>query len=172
MVSLAKVNLLFLFRIKSTPLCFLKQNLKVFCDKAISLSPSIEYAAHPDFAKVCYHKDLKKYYQVVLQCRCNLDEGALHSRKGSRFPADELIDRNFQNDDLEWEFKPGHRKKSTQEQFIMKALVCSALMIRVTDYNPETEGRFWWYIFSYFNCFEFSCLSSFQNLKYQNLNLN
>ncbi|CAF1359462.1 unnamed protein product, partial [Rotaria magnacalcarata] len=130
----------------------LAPGIKAVLGEGISISQSIIYASHPRYAEVkrIESKDERnfflngKYVQFVLQCRVlskNIKEVGPESL-GARGIA---IDPNLSNDVMECVV-------DTQDKGIMdfndpdSTIVCTGLMIRVTDNHPGLlpESQ-WWY---------------------------
>ncbi|CAF3344531.1 unnamed protein product [Rotaria sp. Silwood2] len=108
----------------------------------IYLSPSIEYAAHPRYAKPWKHNETGKYYQMVLQCRVNprLVEADLIKPETvlAKNAKTSQIDPNFSNDELEW-ILPADKPVSRHD------LICYGLMIRITYDDPAgLPSSEWW----------------------------
>ncbi|CAF3819920.1 unnamed protein product [Rotaria sp. Silwood1] len=117
----------------------------------IYATPSINYACHPRYSEVkliqsSSQKIFKsgKYVQFVLECRVHpkyikkIDRETLNATKT-------IIDPNIDNDKIEWVID--HQNKSIVDFNDANAsIVCSGLMIRVTDDHPGLlpQSR-WWY---------------------------
>jgi len=110
----------------------------------VYISPSIEYCAHPRYAKITYKPKIRKFVQCVLQCRvrkdhvCTVAQGTLPGAHEH----DDGIDPNFHNNELEWLFAPDGQDE-TGLPIVKNAIVCTGIMLRLTDHHPS-ESNFWW----------------------------
>lgn len=113
----------------------------------LCLSPSIEYAAHPQHTRLWYkgsHNEEKyQYYQLVFQCRVN--PTAIIDYKPETLLQDIYktirIDKDFRNEELEWVI----RDNTLTENNIRENLVCCGLMVRAIDSQPsEIPILNWW----------------------------
>ncbi len=119
--------------------------------QTICLSPSIEYTAHPHYArpwkKVTDNGEKYRYYQLVFQCRVNPD--AVDSPKPETLLYNEhkniRIDKNFCNEELEWVIASNY---GTPE-YIRNNIVCYGLMVRVIDGEPKDLAASSWWTYSH-----------------------
>jgi len=119
--------------------------------QTICLSPSIEYAAHPRYArpwkKVTDNGEKYGYYQLVFQCRVNPD--AVGSPKPETLLYNEhkntCIDKNFRNEELEWVIAIDY----ATPEFIRKNIVCYGLMIRMIEGEPKDLAASSWWMYSH-----------------------
>ena len=118
--------------------CFLKEG-----QRAVYLTPSIEYAGHPRYARIM--KSKKGYYmQICLQIRIK-SSMITQTRPGTlpgAFAKCDPIDPNYaDNTELEWLI---HWES---EQNISKSdgLIIYGLMLRITKWHPYTlSHNKWW----------------------------
>lgn len=116
----------------------------------IYATPSINYAAHPRYSevKVIDTKHQKKFFQngkyvqFVLECRVHPKNFKVE--KETLDGQNTTIDENIDNNELEWIID---NKKKTLVDFNDpdSTIVCSGLMIRVTDNHPGLlpQSRWW-----------------------------
>ncbi|CAF1622807.1 unnamed protein product [Rotaria magnacalcarata] len=116
----------------------------------IYFTPSIAYASHPRYSEVkaipvAARKNFKsgKYIQYVLECR-------VHPSSIKRIGCETLaaaakIDPNIKNEDIEWVID-NQNKEIVDFNDPSSPIVCTGLMIRITDEHPgllpETQ---WWF---------------------------
>jgi alpha-kinase len=123
----------------SRGLCYCGQD-----DHAVYMSPSIEYCGHPRYGCVEYNPETRKWMQLVLQCRV---KPSAVWRKGretlgcGRF--DLKCDSNISNDEIEWLFRPTDFDPISKGYFIKDAIICTGVMMRITDIHPF-ELNYWW----------------------------
>ncbi|CAF1497543.1 unnamed protein product [Rotaria magnacalcarata] len=134
--------------------------------RGIYASQSIIYASHPRFAEVkqIESKDERnvfkngKYVQFVLQCRVVSKNIKVLGPEALGVQKKIAIDTNLTNDVVEWVV-------DTQDKDLMdfsdpnSTIVCTGLMIRVTDNHPGlfSESQ-WWYLGHICNNKECCCL--------------
>ena len=107
--------------------------------KAVYLSPSIKYSAHPRYSKVV--QTGSKYFQVVLEVR--VKASLVNSFKGETMEvgSEHLIDPNFENND-EMEFLFASEKASVKEQ---DGILVTGIMMRALGHDPlELSESKWW----------------------------
>ena len=126
----------------STEGCFYEKGVA-----RLSLSPSIEYAAHPRYTrpwKQTGKNGQTLWYQMVFQCRVNPaavadrigPETLLHQSHKSSV----VIDPNFTNGELEWVVLA---KKGVQ--YMKDDIICYGLLVRTCTVNPGTlKTSHWW----------------------------
>lgn len=112
---------------------------------SVYLSPSIEYAAHPRYALPWrkYNGKQEKYYQLVFQCRVNPKSvGRAHPETLLDEKSKNVkIDRNFNNNELEWVI-PSDKATVT---YIRDNIICYGMMIRMSDCDPASlPSSNWW----------------------------
>jgi hypothetical protein len=112
----------------------------------VYLTPSIEYAAHPRYARPWQKNDDKKqWYQLIFQCRVNpASVGPAHPETLiDKNHKDKIrIDENFSNDQLEWVI----HAETADPAFIRDNIVCYGLMIRKSDCDPKRlPVSKWWH---------------------------
>eukprot|EP00854_Cymbomonas_tetramitiformis_P004921 gene4921-6003_t len=119
-----------------------------YCGKdesAVYTSPSIEYAGHPRYARVDINPETRKWVQVVLQCR--VDPHAIWKKKSETMGATAAgitIDPNIGNETMEWLIKPNYTDPATGNRYIRDAIVCTGIMLRLTDEHPHNCPAYWW----------------------------
>jgi len=119
--------------------------------QVICLSPSIEYSAHPRYArpwkKVTDDGEQHRYYQLVFQCRVN--PNAVGSPKSETLLYNEhktmCIDKNFRNEELEWLITTDN----ATSEYIRNNIVCYGLMVRVIDGEPKDLAASRWWMYSH-----------------------
>jgi hypothetical protein len=127
--------------------------------KAVYLTPSIRYAAHPRYARVQLHKGL--YYQVILQCRVlnnkltkfkdavfspsvtknewDTTETMGVAQKEAIDGKKEVIDNNHDNDLMEFLWKSDAVVKAKD------GLVVTGVLVRCLGQNPiDSAYNTWW----------------------------
>jgi hypothetical protein len=122
--------------------CYIRGNRQ-----AVYLSPSIEYSAHPRYArpwkKLVDDGKKHRYYQLVFQCRVNPNavgdpKAETLLQQGNKFVC---IDKNFRNEELEWVIMADN----ATEEYIHNNVVCYGLMVRVIDGEPkDLPASRWW----------------------------
>ncbi|CAF0985038.1 unnamed protein product [Adineta steineri] len=118
----------------------------------IYASPSIIYTAHPRYSEIkkiesmgesTFFKD-GKYVQFILQCRVHPDNIKTIGQEtvGTH---DTIIDPNFDNDVIEW-LIDAQGKPMMDFNDPNSTIVCTGLMVRVTDNHPGLlSDSQWWY---------------------------
>lgn len=112
-------------------------------EQAVYMSPSIEYSSHPRYGSVEFNPETKQWMQVVLQCRCDL--GVVWQKKSETLHCKQfglVPDANWSNDTLEWLFKPNFVDEQGRH-YVQDAIVCTGIMVRVTDRHPLDTERWW-----------------------------
>mmetsp|Transcript_152974 Transcript_152974/g.285042 ORF Transcript_152974/g.285042 Transcript_152974/m.285042 type:complete len:640 (-) Transcript_152974:274-2193(-) len=123
----------------SKGLCFCGKD-----DSAVYMSPSIEYCGHPRYGCIDYNPETRKWTQVVLQCRVKPSavwQRRQETMKCARFNL--RCDKHISNDQIEWLFKPTYFDEASGSYFIKDEIICTGIMIRITDRYP-CEMPFWW----------------------------
>ena len=106
-------------------------------ETAIYFSPSIKYCSHPRYASVEFKPQTRKYLQIVLQCRVNPSvvwekEGeTMRCKQFGIVPGD-----NFPGSKLTILVKLNVVCPNTGHYFIQDGVVCTGVMVRVTDKRP------------------------------------
>jgi len=120
--------------------CFAKKGTS-----RVYLTPSIEYAAHPRYARPWKKRDKQnQWYQLVFQCRVNPTavgkaycETLILDDENKRIP----IDENFSNRELEWVIPA----ESVNDRFIQENIICYGIMIRKSECDPKgLQASHWW----------------------------
>jgi len=118
-----------------------------FCgpdDQAVYMSPSIEYSGHPRYGCIEYNPETRQWMQCVLQCR--VKPSAVWQKRPETMHCAQFgltCDPNVSNDQIEWLFKPTDFDPATGCYFIRDVIVCTGIMLRITDVHP-TEVGYWW----------------------------
>jgi len=123
----------------SQGLCYCGEN-----ESAVFFSPSIEYCSHPRYASVSFNPETRKYIQLVLQCRVN--PKVIWQMKPETMACDEFDiypDDNICSSQMEILVKPNSTCPKTGHRFIKDGVVCTGVMMRVTDRHP-LELDYWW----------------------------
>lgn len=125
----------------STDGCFFDEGIP-----RVYVSPSIEYSAHPRYARP-WKREMAhgkyRWYQLVFQCRVNPEsvdyigpETLIHDEQKNSVK----VDSNYNNNELEWVIKG--KQGAT---FIKDDIVCYGLMIRTSDVDPkDLDQSAWW----------------------------
>ena len=119
----------------------------------IYASPSIIYAAHPRYAEVkeiqpSQHNDFFKhgrYVQFVLECRVHPTNRKVIGRE-TLGASNRIIDPNISNDKIEWVIdNRGNDLVDFNDP--NASIICTGLMIRVTDNHPVflPDSQWWGY---------------------------
>lgn len=110
------------------------------------VSPSIEYCAHPRYARPWIQTTRQNrscWYQLVFQCRVNpksVDKIGPETLVKSDFKEKVKVDPNFDNNELEWVVLG----KDNQE-FIREDIICYGLMLRISNVDPSSlTPSAWW----------------------------
>jgi len=118
--------------------CFLGEN-----EAGVYFSPSIEYSAHPRYAKPWRTPD-GKYVQMIFQCRVN--RTAIWRKAPETLLKDSekatVIDRNFPNNQLEWIVKADNPNVFISN--LHNQVVCYGIMLRVSDNPNVLPSSSWW----------------------------
>lgn len=119
--------------------------------KGVYLTPSVNYAAHPRYSEVREIDPSKsekffklgKYIQFVLECRVHPDSFKV---KPETLGADEtIIDPNISNNIIEWVVDTKN-KKIIDFNDPNSIIICTGLLIRITDKHPGLLAQSqWWY---------------------------
>lgn len=122
----------------STGLCYCGAQ-----DAAVYMSPSIEYSGHPRYGSIEYNPETRKWMQFVLQCR--VDPRAVWKKcpetmRCTKFGL--ICDPNIPNSQMEWLFRPTHTDDAGCF-YIKDAIVCTGIMLRLTDTDP-CQLDYWW----------------------------
>lgn len=108
---------------------------------AVYLSPSIQYSAHPRYARVVEHEN--SFYQFVIEVRVNTRKlQPVKKRETLSVGTAGDIDPNFpNNEDLEFLFR------AAKETFLKSrdGLVVTGVMVRKLDVDPATLPSSWWW---------------------------
>lgn len=131
-----------------------------FCgptDQAVYMSPSIEYSGHPRYGAIEYNPETRKYMQMVLQCRVNPNAVWKKERETMRCKAYGLTcDPNIPNEEMEWLFRPTHYDDVTGCYFIKDTIICTGIMLRLTDKHP-CDLDYWWTDPAYLKSWDLEC---------------
>jgi len=113
-------------------------------ETAVYFSPSIEYSSHPRYASIEYNPETRKWIQLVLQCRVN--PARIWKVEGETLRCKQygmIVDPNVANSGVEVLIKTNWTDPQTLHKFIKDAVVCTGVMMRVTDEHP-LELDYWW----------------------------
>ncbi len=112
----------------------------------IYVSPSIEYCAHPRYArpwKKAKINDKDRWYQLVFQCRVNPASVSYIGPETliyDEYKKSVKVDPNFDNNKLEWVILG-----EQDVEFIKDDIICYGLMMRISDVDPRhLEPSAWW----------------------------
>ncbi|CAF1199597.1 unnamed protein product [Didymodactylos carnosus] len=118
--------------------------------RGIYVSPSINYACHPRYSEIkkldLVHQtnffNSGKYIQYVLECRvhpANIIKVATQTLQATT-----MIDSNINNDVIEWVIN-NKNKNIMDFNDLDASLICTGLMVRVTDNHPGLlhESQWW-----------------------------
>ncbi len=118
----------------------------------IYATPSITYAAHPRYSEVreiesTHEKSFFKggrYVQFLLQCRVHPDNIKKIGRETLAVDNKAIIDPNISNDAIEW-LIDAKDKQLMDFNDSNSTIVCTGLMVRVTDRHPGllSESQWW-----------------------------
>jgi len=109
---------------------------------AVYMSPSIEYCGHPQYAGIEYNPETREWIQIVLECR--VKPSAVWKKCSETLGASNLVvDPNIDNSSLEWLFKPNHTDPATGHKYLVDAVVCTGIMMRITKEHPM-DLPYWW----------------------------
>lgn len=123
----------------SRGLCYCGQD-----DHAVYMSPSIEYCGHPRYGCIEYNPETRKWMQLVLQCR--VKPSAVWKKGQETLDCESFYlecDANIPNDEIEWLFRPTYFDPISKGYFIKDAIICTGIMMRITDTHPF-ELNYWW----------------------------
>ncbi|CAF3732250.1 unnamed protein product [Rotaria sp. Silwood1] len=129
----------------STTGCFYEKGVP-----RVYLSPSIEYCAHPRYAKPWIKTDENgkiRWFQLVFQCRVNPDsikKIQYETLINDKYKNSVTVDPNFDNNELEW-IIPG--KEGVY--YIKDDIICYGIMMRICDVDPKylPASKWWQYTF-------------------------
>lgn len=115
----------------------------------IYLSPSIEYSAHPRYAKPWTRKEpdgRTVWLQLIFQCRVNpkaIKKIRPETLIKDKYKNSVRIDPNFSNDELEW-IVPG----KDGAYYMKEEIICYGVMIRKSYTDPKylSASQWWHYV--------------------------
>ncbi|CAF1094550.1 unnamed protein product [Didymodactylos carnosus] len=110
--------------------------------KCVYVSPSIEYSAHPRYAKVRYDPRTGKYHQMIFQCRVNPELIKIFgdTTMEPKWRDKVQIDPHFSNKKLEWVIEA-----SPNGRYIKEDIICYGIMLRTSTGRPgQLPSSHWW----------------------------
>jgi len=111
-------------------------------DVAVYMSPSIEYCGHPRYAGIEYNPETCEWIQIALECR--VKPSAVWKKCKETLGANSIVvDPNISNASLEWLFKANRTDPATGHKYLVDAVVCTGIMLRITEEHPM-DLPYWW----------------------------